>query len=360
MMRKRYNLNITICLFETVIALASILLISCRAADQPRMRFGAFFGSPISMTFANPDNLGKHNYNSSAGEKTGLIYTCRGGFIDIGHVREAADRTFYLANLTYKNINLGNQDFSFKVIEPSHFHIKIYYPDNWQNLSQQQKQTTTQQLSINLAQYLAHKQLIWHEILTWYGFATAGVFSDRISAFSWEDTYSDVMGIDLAAKALFNNKQKYNEIMTDLIKQKLINLNAQPVTVTKKAANQVKGDWYTGGFYFFVKMKKRNLDIGLNDGQITPWLVNDICPQTNPQPYNVPLASSLQTQGFNFDIQIDPKVFEKNKIYRSINLDQNKLITPKIHFPMIMRHIQNIENKPTPQALKNQKKQEHL
>lgn len=49
--------------------------------------------------------LGKHHYNDSAfgavknllglsEEQNGLIYTRRGGFIDIAHVRDTADNTF--------------------------------------------------------------------------------------------------------------------------------------------------------------------------------------------------------------------------------------------------------------------------
>jgi hypothetical protein len=55
------------------------------------------------------DTLGKHHYNDSAfgavknllglsEEQNGLIYTRRGGFIDIAHVRDTADYTFYLFN----------------------------------------------------------------------------------------------------------------------------------------------------------------------------------------------------------------------------------------------------------------------
>ncbi len=53
--------------------------------------------------------LGKHHYNDSAfgavknllglsEEQNGLIHTRRGGFIDIAHVRDTADNTFYLFN----------------------------------------------------------------------------------------------------------------------------------------------------------------------------------------------------------------------------------------------------------------------
>ena len=59
--------------------------------------------------------LGHHRYNDSAlgavknivglsEEKSGLIYTRRGGFIDIAHVRDTADNTFYLFTQIYSRL----------------------------------------------------------------------------------------------------------------------------------------------------------------------------------------------------------------------------------------------------------------
>lgn len=64
------------------------------------------------------DSLGRHHYNDSAlgavknivglsEEKNGLLYTHRGGFIDIAHVRDTADNTFYLFSRIYPK--LGQQ-----------------------------------------------------------------------------------------------------------------------------------------------------------------------------------------------------------------------------------------------------------
>ena len=56
-------------------------------------------------------DLGTHQYNKGtvslqprggerllSDEASGILYTCRGGFIDIAHVRDNADRTFYLVS----------------------------------------------------------------------------------------------------------------------------------------------------------------------------------------------------------------------------------------------------------------------
>ena len=46
------------------------------------------------------DEVGPHTYDSGltgVAENNGLVYTCRGGFIDTAHIRDNGDRTLYLA-----------------------------------------------------------------------------------------------------------------------------------------------------------------------------------------------------------------------------------------------------------------------
>lgn len=329
-----------------VIAAVSIVLLSggCQESGKPRLRFGAFWGSPIGMEFAQPDHLGNHSFGFALHETNGMVYTCRGGFIDIAHVREAADRTAYLQRLVYRNIIRGNRRFSFRVIEPSRYWVTLSYPKDWQDYSRHQREATAKDVSIQLGQYLAHKSLIWHEIITWYGFATAGIFPDTISAFSWEDTYSDVLGTHLAATALRDEGQRYDEAMTGLLSQRLKELSVQPIRVARAAARKVEGRWYTGGLYFLVEMKRRNLDVGLDDGRIGPWLVPGICPGTEPEPLAAPDVGQICRNGFGFDVEIEPRVLEKTKIYRSIGLPGNQRIEPQADFPRIMATIEEREN----------------
>src|SRR3989339_2062455 len=127
--------------FVLLLMIISVLC-GCSGNERPRMRFGAFFGSPAGMKFPDPDDLGRHNYKSTRGETDGMVYTCKGGFIDLGHVREAADRTAHIKRLTYRNIMQNKTEFSFRSIEPSRYWVKISYPQNWDFLSNDEKEKT--------------------------------------------------------------------------------------------------------------------------------------------------------------------------------------------------------------------------
>lgn len=317
----------------------------CQRKAQPRMRLGAFFGSPIGMEFPDPAKLGEHNFDSGRGEKNGMVYTCRAGFIDIGHLREAADRTAYVSDLIYRNLMLGNRTISFRLIEPSLYRVILKYPKGWRDQTVEERKKAAKELSIDLGRYIAHTSLIWHEIVTWYGFATAGIFPDQISSFSWEDPYSDLLGTCLAAEALRDDQQNFDEVMTALIDRTLSELDVQESAVAYQAAKKVEGQWFTGGMYFFVNMKKRNFDVGLDDGRITPLLVPEICPDAEPKLQRAPGPEVLSEYGFKIEIEIRPRIWETGRIYDSIGLDRGKRIKPHIHFPRIMKQIEKMYDK---------------
>ena len=328
------------------IALSILVLISgCQVGSRPRLRRSDFFGNPWGMRLPDPNNLGCHCLDDCHGEQLGLVYTCRGGFIDLGHLREAADRTYFLSQLIYKDLMGSKTNFSYRVIEPSYYHVTLSYPSSWKNLSRQEKEKTAREISIHLGQYLAHTSLIWHEILTWYNFASSGLFSENISAFSPEDPYSDVLGTHLAAKVLlsqpscFYEESDYEEAMTTIISETLKKLGAQSPEVAKQALKKIKGDWYDGGYYFFVEMKKRNLDVGLDDGLVTPWQVQGMCPDAQPQSCPAPNFGFLDKYGFKIRVRLEPVEFQKKAIFAEIGLKPTEEIIPCIHFPMIIEKI---------------------
>lgn len=317
-----------------------VSLAGCQVSSRPRLRVSDFFGNPWGMRFPAPEHLGRHSIEPSKDEKVGIVYTCKAGFIDLGHLREAADRTEYASQIVYNTLIRGRTSCTFRIIEPSHYHLTIHYPDQWHNMSWQQKKTIARDFSIRYGQYLAHTSLIWHEILTWYGFASSGVFSENISAFSWEDPYSDILGTRLAVMALTNtNGESYEDAMTRLIDETLRELDVQPAETARKAAHIVEGKWFEGGYYFFVEMKKRNFDVGLNDGFVTPWLVPGICENTVPQDCPTSDLAALEKYGFKTRLQIEPVEFEKVKIYEALRLHPSELVRPSVHFPEIVELI---------------------
>ncbi|MCK4998063.1 MAG: DUF4056 domain-containing protein [Anaerohalosphaera sp.] len=328
--------------------LAIVLLIptfalfqGCNTANpKPRLR-GAYFGAPNGIAFPAPDKMGSHQRSGNfLTEKNGMVYTCNAGFIDIGHLREAADRTAYISKVVFDDLMEQKQEVTLQMIEPSRFVLTIRYPDNWETLSPEDKKNIAEDLSINLGQYLAQTTTIWHEIITWFGYSTLGIFPEYISSFSWEDTYSDLLGTCLAVEALKDTDHTFDEAMTALIDQEFKRLNVQPSSVAKQAVKAVKGDWYTGLFYFDVRMKKRNFDVGLDDGLLTPWLVPGICDESQPTPCPAPNLDFLEDSGFEVDLEIQPRVFEARKIYSIIYENgKGKNVRPAQHFPVIMKFI---------------------
>ncbi|HOQ05708.1 MAG TPA: DUF4056 domain-containing protein [Anaerohalosphaeraceae bacterium] len=332
---KKFRLSI-----QLMVLLAMLLEAGCAGPRQPRRRLGAFFGAPGGMTFLEPDRLGRHHYQSSSGEKVGMVYTCRGGFIDIGHVREAADRTAYLQQILYSALLEGKTQISYHIIEPSHYTALITYPPGWHTFPEEKKKALAFETSVRMAQTFTHWSLVWHEILTWFGFASSGIFSEHISAFSWEDTYSDLLGISLAGYVL-RSEQPYNKGMTEALQRALAHLEVQPASVAKEAAHQIEGNWYSGGFYFFVEMKKRNFSTGLGFRPVVPLLVPGICPDAVPSPLPAPLLSSPTPEGFEADLLIYPVETERWKIYHILNLEPEMPIRPTLHFPPLLEEIRS-------------------
>lgn len=317
-----------------------IISLCCGCSPHPRVRLGAFFGSPLQNKFPDPNSLGRHQYDYPQGEKNGMVYTCRGGFIDIGHLREAADRTAYLADVVYQNLILDKNAFTFHVIEPSHYWVQITYPQGWDQRPYEERCEVSYQVAVRMGQYFAQMSLVWHEILTWYGFSSTGIFPETVSSFSCEDTYSDLLGTTLAVQALSHKEQDYEKTMTRLIDQTLRELEVQPSQVALDTFRKVAEQWCDEKFLFIVKLKKHNIDGGFFDGRITPILVPGVCPDAEPLPLQVPDLSLLTDCGFTMELEIESREFEKDKIYRDLQIeDLNCRLRPAIHFPLIMEEI---------------------
>jgi hypothetical protein len=312
--------------------------------NPPRVRRGSYATPTLGTSYLEPNQLGPHSYGSEFHERqngNGIVYTCRAGHIDISHVREAADWTAYLAAVTYKHLRNSEPEFSFTLKEGSVCFIHLAYPDRWQSLSEEDKDGIAFDLSVNLGRYFGYTAGSWHEMLTWFGYKSKGVFPEFPSAFSWEDTYSNLLGSYIGAEALRDTEHTYDEAVTGALAKALKDLEVQSAKVAKDAAEKVRGVWFTGEVPPFVDMKKRNFDIGLDNGFITPWLVDSICEceVAKAQPYAVPNLAFLAEQGFLMKFEIEPRVWEGNKVLSLVYPDRksrNRCIEPDKDFAVIM------------------------
>jgi hypothetical protein len=302
---------------------------------KPRLRKGQYFGSVIPPAYLDPGQLGEHN----GWERNGYVYCSRGGFIDTDHLRKSADWTQHLADMTFEHIIKGDREFSFRLREPSRYHVRLDFPDCWQELDERCREDIARDVSIYLGQYFAHTACVWHEILTWYGWTWTEIGSEYMSAFSWDDIYSNLLGSRIGAAAMRNIEYDFNKAVTLEIDRELERLGAQPADVARKAAGQIHGQWYTGGFYFFLDTKKRHLDVGL-DGYVSPWIVSGICEGDSIISYRVPDANFIEKYGFTIELEIEPRERIRGKILDVVYADGGgRRLKPDVHFAKIMDHI---------------------
>lgn len=317
-MNKLSRIKITVILFAPALA----FITGCGINSAPRPRLGSYATATPGTYFRDLDVLGRHNYDNFFFEGNGIVYTCRGGHIDITHLRISADYTKYLTTEMRNNMAAGKTEFDFKLnVEPSIYHARLEYPANWDSLPQADKDAVIERAGASLGQYLAFTMTTWHEILTWYGYKCMGILPEDPSAFSWEDIYSNLLGIRLGAKAMDDKDKNYNQAMTDALKEEMEQLGIISGKKAKQAAAKMSGKWYKG--VLLVEMKQRNMDTGRDDGYVTPILVPELadCPDAAAQSYPAPTLEIFNSCGFKLELKVQPKEFEKNKILKHVYPD---------------------------------------
>ena len=308
----------------------------------PRTRIGRYASPSVGTVFENPDNIGKHRYSGGSGGKKGIVYTCRAGHVDLAHARKSADWAAYLYRNFTDRMRRKVTEFSFKFREPARYYVELTYPANWDSLPQTQKDAVIKDVAATLAQYGAYAGTMFHEMLTWFGFKSTGIWSEFPSAFAWEDTFSDLFGTHMAGKAFRDPKRGYDEAMTIALENELKMLGVQPKKVAVRASKSVHGQWYSGDF-MWINMKARNFDIGFDDGFITPWLVPGLteCSGAKPQAYPAPKLDDIRKYGFEVKVEVETSV-ARSKIYGIIWPDKSqrqKRLVPDLHFAKIMDFI---------------------
>jgi len=307
----------------------------------PRARLGCYATSTPGTRFIGLKGLGQHNYTSFIGEGNGVAYTCNGGHIDITHLRISADNTYNVTKKIQESLLKGKPWFKFSLqVDKSTNYITWEYPAIWNSLSVLEKQDIALQISHQLAPYLVFTATTWHEMLTWYGFKCLGFIPEDASGFSWEDSYSNLLGCYLAVEALENSKLSYNKAMTLALRNEMEELGIQKGSIAKKASAKMRGKWFTGNFW--VVMKKRNFDVGLDDGYVSNPLVPDLdcCPNAKLKLLPAP-DPDVSEHGFSYKYEIKPKEWEKGKLLRIVYPEgKGKVVEPLKHFPVILAHLE--------------------
>ena len=205
------------------------------------------------------------------------------------------------------------------------------------------RQNIIDEVSLDAAQYVSWQMVTWHEVATWFGQKLFGVVPQFDSAFSWEDNYSNLLGVVVAAKAIQHPYENFNDVMTVLLKEELQKLGSEPPEVARYATDQVKGKWYTKNHG--LNMIMRNFSLGLKDGYVTPALVPGLFPLAKPVRYPVPNLALAKRYGFKVDLEITPRGGDwADRCLQAARRPKDSTIDPVTDLPVIMKTVEQQAN----------------
>jgi hypothetical protein len=257
----------------------------CAFGAQLRVRVGPV---PIPLIFlgniVDERHIRHHVYDSgnatfgshgSAGpeivhsEGNGLVYSCRAGFLDIAHMRDYSDAALYIITALARNLEKGG---------------RIPLPDEGAKVAIELKpvdpsliaQYGRWAIATSLGQWLAFQSGLWHEVATWFGWSTFALFPERVSAFSPEDLYSNILGARIAAAVVSQSGARdefvYNRNVDRWLQRTLDLVETVPVPAAEEAMLSVDGLWWdsTKRLPDMSLVLRRNFSSG---DAVVPWLI---------------------------------------------------------------------------------------
>ncbi|MBW2292064.1 MAG: DUF4056 domain-containing protein [Deltaproteobacteria bacterium] len=257
----------------------------CAFGSGIRVRLGPIPVPGVLLeNIIGPEDVGVHRYDNGlmslrkgedgleiVKESNGLVYTCRGGFLDTAHVRDYSDWTVYLASQIARAVDTGTTLTLKNEGAVRKIHIQPL-PADLLELSELRATV------IALSQYLAFQLSIWHEISTWLGWSASAAFSEEASAFSPEDLYSNLVGIKIAGRVMkdlnASSEEEFNEHLSEILIKAVELLGGVPAAAGQGAARHVDGVWWQSEKRLPSAdlVLKRNMDIG---EVITPWRISE-------------------------------------------------------------------------------------
>lgn len=233
-------------------------------------------------------------------ERSGLIYTCLGGFIDLGHLRDFADltRIYYygLLKLPTKNgfIKKGTL-------------IPLYETHGgFDGVAVVQQDIPAGKDDVDplilVARSLAYDVSVFYEIST-YPVITIFKPGAHASAFSPEDLVSNLLGTHVAANAIIKMVKGEMEMKTAVFDTEVTRellallkiLKSRDSEDTIKALNSISDRWIRSGVIVpgldTRHLKRRNFEYKV----IEPWIVSGIENCGSP-PFNFPDNMDIDRQ----------------------------------------------------------------
>lgn len=227
-----------------------------------------------------PKAIGPHGYNKGdlKREHNGVLYTCRGGFIDLAHVRDNIDRTLYLAMEIVRILPGGT---TLELWDEGTMRRVRIAPLPEGLMTREGRWST----ATAIANYVNYQLSVWHEVVTWYGWESVPGIAERVSGFSPEDMYSNALGGNLAVGIIVNregrSREQYDESAEAWISEGLRRLGVVDEARARKAMQAVDGLWWDSKQRVpdMKLVTRRNLEI---EAPLSGWLVADALGEDAP------------------------------------------------------------------------------
>jgi len=262
------------------------------------------------------NDLGEHHYMGNKSEGTGTIYTNKGGFIDIAHLRDQVDWTRYLYTTILNSRGKGEVILPLRN-EAGRKTLYLNVPAQFDSSD-----------CILLAGKITYDFSLWHEISTWFGASAIPLIPEKFSSFSVEDVYSNLLGVHVGMKTL-HSKLPFNAAATKIIVSTLDSLDVvKTAKETYDAYDAVHNIWYTNKKRIprGTVTLKRDPDVLITS---RPWIIPDQTTYSgDPIILEVPLLTTdgeLLTDFYQFTIDLNYRfpVEEIFPSYQTSLIDQD-------------------------------------
>jgi hypothetical protein len=257
------------------------------AIPPPQARVCCIFGWAKAL---DHDQLSGHQYGngddlnaatSNTKEPVGYVYTEAAGLVDFGHVRDRADMMFWV----YANLLAGSRNFR---VGADTVLVSASMPTDPAQIAK-------------LAGAIVYVNSWGHELVTWGDSPSLPLSAlgpqEDYSAFSPEDLSSNIVGIQVATRALaaggYASPAAFNKQMDIAVAALKTELGAQPADTTTKLIAQVQyqagdtdlaGKWWSRDSTsaipnFGIRLLRRNFDgspwkiAGAATKDPPPWLI---------------------------------------------------------------------------------------
>ena len=246
-----------------VACLVATALQACESTSLGLTQIGGLPRPGLFTSFSLPDTANLTPSREPAADrrpfpKRGIVYTRRAGFIDLAHVFNTA----VLENEATKTIEAALRE-NRKVIQLREFDrsrvtltLEGASPDSEQGIRAEARAAGA---------CVLYDLMTWHEIITWFGYKSTYVWTEKPSAFTYEDTVSNLVGVDVFERI---PGEATPSKLGDALRDELNDLGLVDKRLAARAVHSVKGTWWGPWLY-----TRRMIDIGQNGAPINPWLV---------------------------------------------------------------------------------------